>query len=168
MVLYWEPRIILGIVQQIYWLSFYYTPDKQEQYYKYSYLVERVHSFHIQGGYDLLLLFGWHSHYFVLYRTSVSSNNSNLIAFYRVFAICIDWLTYYFVIDSTFFSNFSLIRKICLRLSAYVISLRNSFAFTSAICRYCGLFIIVVVNLLYFLLLSEYFLIRIFSTRVYI
>ena len=138
MVLYSEPRIILGIVQQIYWLSFYYTPDKQEQYYKYSFLVERVPSFHIQGGYDLLLLSVVHSHYFVLYRTSVSSNNIYLIAFYRVFAICIDWLTYYFVID---FSNLALISAISRNEVAYVISLRNSFAFTSAIWRYCGLFI---------------------------
>lgn len=128
----------------------------------------RVQGVHIVGWYDLLLLFGVHLHCFVLYRTSLGSSNSKLIAFYIVFPTCIDWLTYYFVIDSTFFSNFSRIAKISRNEFAYVISLRNSFAFTSAICRYCGLFIIVVVNLLYFLLLSEYFLIRIFSTRVYI
>lgn len=93
----------------------------------------RVQGVHIVGWYDLLLLFGVHLHCFVLYRTSLGSSNSKLIAFYIVFPTCIDWLTYYFVIDSTFFSNFSRIAKISRNEFAYVISLRNSFAFTSAI-----------------------------------
>ena len=93
----------------------------------------RVQGVHIVGWYDLLLLFGVHLHCFVLYRTSLGSNNNNLIAFYIVFPTCIDWLTYYFVIDSTFFSNLALISAISRNEFAYVISLRNSFAFTSAI-----------------------------------
>ena len=127
---YSELHITLKRVQQRYWLFFDCILDKQVRYYKCFFLSERVLSFHIQGVYDLLLLSVVHSHYFVLYRIFAGSSNSNLIAFYRVFATCIDWLTYYFVID---FSNLALISAISRNEVAYVISLRNSFAFTSAI-----------------------------------